>query len=425
MPPHSFCSHGLTRKMQEDGHHARESYMGKHSKESTSGQQRPGKFVRSEKPMRPARQRRSGQADSGGYFACFASAKDKGQKKPSGSKRKTAVTVVVGLVVVALLCWGAYSLVSHFFMENKALADGSKVTIVVEQGESAKSIAGSLKDAGLIQSADSFLAYVKDQDVADALKPGTYAMTVPVSFAEIVDMLVAGPAYDGVALTIPEGQTIEQTAALVEKACAIPASEFKQLAYSASSYSSEYVFLNGVYNNSMEGYLFPKTYDVPADATADDVIRMMLDQFQLETVGLDLTYAKSKNLDLFDIVTIASCIEEEAFFEEDRPKIASVIYNRLSQGIRLGLDVTVSYAVGKSGEELTSQDLDIDSPYNTRKNYGLPAGPISSPGLASIQAAANPAQTDYTYFILTNEKSGFYNNYDDFLAGKAAWQAGQ
>jgi UPF0755 protein len=332
----------------------------------------------------------------------------------------------VGAVLLAVCIFGVIKIVDHF-TETKLLSSGTQVSITIDEGESAKSIGATLQKAGLVTSVDAFTSFVTKQDVANALKPGTYEMTGGMSLEDIVNLLVEGPTYGGVELIIPEGQTVEQTAARVESTCSIPAADFISLAYSASSYADDYPFLSKVYNNSMEGYLFPKTYDVPPGTTADGIIRMMLDQFKTETASLDLSYAASKNLDQFDVVTIASCIEKEAYFDDDRTLISSVIYNRLSQRIKLGLDVTVSYAVGKAGtgQELTVDDLQTESPYNTRLNYGLPAGPICSPGLASLKAAASPAQTEYLYFILTSEKSEFYVTYEDFQAGKAAWQSSQ
>ena len=351
-----------------------------------------------------------------------------GRKPPHGHRGGKGGIVVALILVVALgggIFWGARHILGGSDVE--LVADGVKVTFVVEEGQSATAVAAALQEQGFIRSSKSFLSEVESAGASGAIKPGSYSLVGGMTDAEIVDTLVAGPVFEGVTLTIPEGYTIEQIASRVEETCGISADEFTALAYNAAAYQGTYSFLEGVYNNSMEGYLFPKTYAVAADATADDIIRMLLDQFQTEFASVDLSYATSCNLTAFEVVTIASCIEKEAYFSEDRTKISSVIYNRLRAGMTLGLDVTTSYAVGKAGtgEELTAEDLDSDSPYNTRKNLGLPAGPICSPGLESLQAAAAPDDTPYLYFILTSEYSEFYETDEEFVEGKARWQAGE
>ena len=150
---------------------------------------------------------------------------------------------------------------------------------------------------------------------------------------------------------------------------------------------------------------------------------MMLDQFAAQIATVDMSYAASKNLTLYDVVTLASMVEKEYQAESDKAPIAAVFYNRLQKGMTLGSDVTTYYAVGKDmTEELTASDLASDSPYNTRNpsNFGLPAGPICNPSVSTLQAAANPAQVDYLYFFFSNREGEtmFFVNDADF---NAAW----
>jgi UPF0755 protein len=181
-------------------------------------------------------------------------------------------------------------------------------------------------------------------------------------------------------LTIPEGYSRAQTAELAREAG-----------------------LRGDYmkaSEGHEGFLFPDTYELERGAPVSDLVALQLQTFEQRIGGVDMHYARSKNLTEHDVVTIASMVEEEAQLEEERPLIAAVIYNRLREGIPLGIDATVRFATGNYEQPLTESELATDSPYNTRVNAGLPPGPISSPGLASIEATAQPAKVDYLYYVV-------------------------
>jgi peptidoglycan lytic transglycosylase G len=188
------------------------------------------------------------------------------------------------------------------------------------------------------------------------------------------------PALRTITLTIPEGYSREQTAQLAREAG-----------------------LRGDYlkaSEGHEGFLFPDTFELERGAPASDLVQLQLQDFRRRVAGVDLGHARSKNLNTRDVVTIASMVEEEAQLDQERALIAAVIYNRLREGIPLGIDATVRFATGNFEEPLTESELAVDSPYNTRLNAGLPPGPISSPGLASIEAAAHPADADYLYYVV-------------------------
>ncbi len=181
-------------------------------------------------------------------------------------------------------------------------------------------------------------------------------------------------------LTIPEGYSRAQTAELAREAG-----------------------LRGDYlkaSKGQEGFLFPDTYELEKGASVNDLVQLQRQTFEQRMAGVDMRYARSKNLTERDVVTIASMVEEEAQLEEERPLVAAVIYNRLHEGIPLGIDATVRFATGNYTQPLTESELATDSPYNTRVNAGLPPGPISSPGLASLEAAARPADVDYLYYVV-------------------------
>lgn len=324
-----------------------------------------------------------------------------------------AAVIVVGVVAFAVSqCSGSGS---------GKVKQGEQIIVKVEPGAATKHIASQLQESGVIASADEFSNRVDKLGHSASLQSGTYIFTGGEDLDVIIRMMTNGET--GYLLTIPEGYTLKQIAAQVEKVCGISADEFYALTQKASKYASEYPFLNGVYNDSMEGFLYPDTYRIDVGASADDVVRTMLDQFGGRIQQVDMSYAASKNLTLYDVVTLASIVEKEYRHESDKEFIAAVFYNRLHEGITLGSDVTTYYAVGKDlTEELTNEDLASDSPYNTRNpsHYGLPAGPICNPSVSTINAAANPAQVDYLYFFYSNRegKTMFFANEPDF---SAAW----
>lgn len=157
---------------------------------------------------------------------------------------------------------------------------------------------------------------------------------------------------------------------------------------------------------SLEGFLFPATYELTDDTTAAQLVDEQLAAYDANTEQVNYAYAKSKNLTKFDVLTLASMIEREVAVARERPIVAGVMYNRLKAGMRLDIDATVQYALGEWKPELTASDLAIDSPYNTRKFAGLPPGPISNPGLDSIRAAARPAKVPYLYYVARNDGTG-------------------
>jgi uncharacterized YceG family protein len=183
-----------------------------------------------------------------------------------------------------------------------------------------------------------------------------------------------------ITLTIPEGYSREQTAQLAREA----------------GLTGDYLKAS----EGHEGFLFPDTFELEKRAPASDLVQLQLQDFKRRVAGVDMRYARSKNLTTSDVVTIASMVEEEAQLDEERELIAAVIYNRLREGIPLGIDATIRFATGNFEQPLTESELATDSPYNTRLNAGLPPGPISSPGLASIEAAARPAEVDYLYYVV-------------------------
>jgi UPF0755 protein len=335
------------------------------------------------------------------------------------------LTVVLALVVIGGLGFAGYSLY-QWFGGSATTGGGEEVSVTIPSAATADDIARILKEKGVIASETAFKTELRNRGADSQLKPGSYVLYTGMNTDELIRALVAGPTVaPSSTLLIREGLTVEQTAAAVQEACGIPAADFTALAYSASTYVGDYPFLEGVYNNSMEGFLYPKTYSIPEGASADYVIRTLLNQFTAETTALDMSYATAANLTLYDVVTIASLIEKETSVASERELVASVIYNRLRAGMPLQIDATVVYALGPSydGHALLYSDLEVDSPYNTYRVQELPAGPICSPYIESLKAAAQPAETDYLYYVATPEGGShtFCATPEEFEAAKAAY----
>jgi UPF0755 protein len=198
-----------------------------------------------------------------------------------------------------------------------------------------------------------------------------------------------------VTVTIPEGYDRSQAAMLLKR-------DGLRGSYTAASVHSSYLNparFGGSRAKNLEGFLFPDTFDLRRHARASELVQLQLEDFKRRIKGINMSYARSKNLTVYDVVTIASMIEREAQLERDRRLVSAVIYNRLRDGMTLGIDATVRFATGNFTKPLTEAQLATPSPYNTRLNAGLPPGPIDSPGLASIEAAAHPARVDYLYYV--------------------------
>jgi UPF0755 protein len=226
------------------------------------------------------------------------------------------------------------------------------------------------------------------------------------------------PAIETFRVTLPEGLTLKQTAMKVGEATEgnISAGAFEA---AAKEGGYNYSFLAGA-NGNLEGFLFPKTYELTSRTSDRAAVNMLLKQFRIETENLEWSRTQSLGVSQYQVVIVASLIEKEAKLPEDRPLIASVIYNRLKRNMKLGIDATVQYALGQWKPELSNEDLQVDSPYNTYKIEGLPPAPICNPGFESIRAALFPGATDYLYYILTGSdgKHSFTADYNEFLRWK-------
>lgn len=343
-------------------------------------------------------------------------------------KKGSSVPVVIGvLIAIAVVAGAALFLFPRIFGGDSAnIEAGQQVSITIPEGSSGDAIATILVENHIIADSGEYYAAVKKLNAEMSLKPGDYQFETLQDPLSVVKQLVAGPNLEGVKLTVPEGKTVEQTAQLVEDAYGISADEFISQA-KASAYAGDYPFLADAGNDSLEGFLYPKTYTFAGTPTADEVIRAMLDQYQLDVfdafdfdarrAAISATYGIE--LSDYELLTLASIVEREGLNADQRAHVASVFLNRLAgKGDFAGRpylqsDATLMY---ETGGAVTAEDIqDIDSPYNSYQNAGLPPTPICSPSSEAILATLEPTDSDDLYFYITQDEEYFSQTYDEHM----------
>lgn len=348
------------------------------------------------------------------------------ESRPTDSSGSTGRSRAIRVLVVsaALLGVALVALVAVLLVRIPGDADrggAEYVQLEVPQGASTSAIADLLVDAGVVDNAMLFRLRVRLLSADGDLKAGVYDLATGSSYGEVIDRLREGPDQTYSTVTIPEGFVIDQIAERLEEQAGIPAAEFSKIAKTgAAGFAKDHPYLADVYGGSLEGYLFPKTYRIPQGSTAGDVAEMMLDQFDAEIPAVDLGYTESRGMSLHDAVTLASMIEREAKVADERGLVSSVIYNRLDAGMRLEIDATIEYVLPGNRFRLKASDIRTDSPYNTYLHKGLPPGPIASPGIAALKAAAAPPPTEYLYYVLTGKDGShtFCVTREEFLVAK-------
>lgn len=335
--------------------------------------------------------------------------------------KKGLIFAAIGLLVLSVTAVAA-----ALWVSPKGASNGDAVSVVILPGASGQEIARQLEDHNVIRSSTAFRIYMRLVGIGADLKAGEYELRENMAFSDLVEILRKGPTVRFVRLIIPEGLNVEQTADRVAAQTHISKEEFLQAATTATIVPK---VLNGVSDPrvipqtpsgtmTLEGVLYPNTYFVSEKETAASLVQRLAEQFEKETSDIDWNRAGALGLTPYQALVVASLIEEEAKLDEERSMVSAVIHNRLKLGMKLEIDATVQFLVRKyGGEKLTQSDLAVDSPYNTRLYAGLPPGPLSSPGLASIEAALQPAQSDALFYVLKPDcrSHEFTTDYDEFL----------
>lgn len=306
----------------------------------------------------------------------------------TGRRRAAAVAALTLAGVVA--AWFAFSLWQPFHGRGHGT-----VAVTIPRGATLGEVAALLERRGVVADAGFFELRARLAGLGSRIEAGTYRLRRDMSYGAAIAVLSKGAAEHVLRITIPEGLSRREIARLVQGRL-----RGDYLAASRASPLLDPRSYGAPAGAGLEGFLYPATYDLRPSASAEELVARQLRAFERAFAGIDLSYARSKNLTPYDVLIIASMVEREARLARERPLIASVIYNRLRAGMPLGIDATLRYALDNWTRPLRLSELRSPSPYNTRLRVGLPPGPIGNPGLASLRAAANPARTSFLYYVV-------------------------
>jgi peptidoglycan lytic transglycosylase G len=323
-------------------------------------------------------------------------------------KGKGCLAVVVAFGVLVFGGYFVYDRAHQFLSSFGEVPDytgagKAAVTITVPEGASLDQIGGILVDADVIKSTKAWDEAVRSEVRATSVQAGRYIMRTQMSAQDALALLInPGESRVRVQFTIKEGLRLTQQVDELAAETKIPKKDFQ-----AALKKPKDLGLPRYVKNNPEGVLFPETYELTSEATAKSTLQQMVRQYKTVTSEIDLErQAKKLGRSPYDVLIVASIIEREVRNPADGPKVARVIYNRLDKGMKLGLDSTVIYAENLKTNTTTAKDRASDSPYNTYQHKGLPPGPISAPGKAALEAAANPADGKWLYFVTVNFDTG-------------------
>lgn len=290
------------------------------------------------------------------------------------------------------------------------------IRIEIPMGTNVESIAQQLKQKGLIRSSLAFRIFSKLEGINSNYKSGIYYLDSGMDIKEIAEILQHGKGFNEVVrFTIPEGYEIRM---IIDKLVELGLGEKEKYNEIVASYPFEHDFLVNMPKdaNPLEGYLFPDTYEVFKNVKEEEIIKKMLDRFNMIFTEDYKERAKELNMSTHEVVTLASIIEREAKADKERKIVSSVFHNRLKINMLLGSCATVQYILMERKENLLTRDLEIDSPFNTYIYAGLPPGPIASPGKTSIEAALYPEETDFLYFVAEKDGTHYFSKtYEEHL----------
>ena len=327
--------------------------------------------------------------------------------------RKLFLFLLALVIVATFWIYGNYTAAITYSLNPNST---DRVTVVVPEGSTGTEIGSILKDKGLIKTGAAFDFYLKQKGFSNQLKAGRYIIQENNTMPEIVDILASGSASES-AVTLLEGWTAEQIAEYLEEEQVTTVESFMECLKSC-----EFDF-NFIPEDYLEGYLYPDTYFVALESFSDErFIGRLITTLKNKFTDEDWEAINASERDFEDIMIMASIVEREERVDSEKATVAGILWNRYDSGVGLGADATVLYALGRTSGGLNHQDLQVDSPYNTRKYAGLPPTPIANPGISSILAALHPEDTDYWYY-LHDEDGGIHyaEDLDGHNANKAEY----
>ena len=341
------------------------------------------------------------------------------QRTPARTRRPRLVLLAVVLAVLAVV--GGRAIVANVLGAPDYPGPGTgKVVVQIRNGQSAGAIAETLLSKGVVKSSKAFRAAAADEPRSRGLQPGFYGLRARMSGQGALALLLDPASRIRGRVVLPEGTPMATALTLIAKGTEIPLAELKAAAASPAELG-----LPAYAQNQLEGFLFPASYDVEPGTTAVALLRTMVARYHDAVGDADLAAAAAKlGRTPYEVLIVASLIEKETAFPEDRARVARVVYNRLKLDMPLQFDSTVNYVKAERTARLTNKDLLVPSAYNTYLHKGLPPTPIDAPGLLALQAALNPADGDYVFFVTISKdgRSLFTRSYPEFLVAKAKSQ---
>ncbi|RDY24824.1 endolytic transglycosylase MltG [Romboutsia maritimum] len=308
---------------------------------------------------------------------------------------KLKVICLASIVLVALMVFFFITQIGPYNKNNK-----KDIVVDIPSGSTVSKISDILYKNKLVKNKILFKLQIKVSNKAENIKAGKYLLNQTYSNDDIINLLSSGKTYnDGIKVTFPEGSTSNEIISILVNKNLGDKDKFKELIKNPSEFYEKYEFLKEDDIKSLEGFLYPNTYYFDEDDKEKEILSEMLGQFKKVYSDKFVKKQKELKLTIQQIVNLASIIEKEAVLDKDRPIIASVFYNRLETGMPLQSDATIQYAFEERKKIVMYSDLEIESPYNSYKNKGLPPTPIANPGVKSIQAALYPEDTEYLYFV--------------------------
>jgi len=312
----------------------------------------------------------------------------------------------IGSIIIVLIILGIFSLFFYSYQINYPLAkEGEEISFVIESGQSPQEIAKSLEEQEIIKSSFWLRYYLKTKDLANKVIAGTFTLSPTMSISQIAKKITTFNTIDNEdQIVLIEGWNSQEIGKYLEEKGFCGPEEWLNLVQNYKV--KDYNFLNDLpVGVSLEGYLFPDTYRVYKNASCEDILIKLLDNFERKITLEMKKEIDSQGKSLFEIITMASIIEKEVMNLEDMKIVSGIFWDRIKNKQALESCATLAYILGENKSQYSTEDTQINSPYNTYRYRGLPPGPITNPGLNAIQAAIYPTYTDYNYF-LSDPKTG-------------------
>lgn len=329
-------------------------------------------------------------------------------------KNKTKKMVLISSIIVVFII-----LITSIYIFSEIgpydTKNNKEITVEIPKGSTLNKTSDILYKSKVIKNKMLFKILGKITEEGSKIKAGTYVIDQKLSNKEVLDLLSSGKGQDiGIKVTIPEGYTTKEIVTLLVSKNLGNKEVYEKLIKDPSEFSNEFNFLKNL--KSLEGYLYPETYYFENDLSEKEILTKMIKRFDKIYTEKFEERQKELGVDLDYIITLASIVEKEAVLDKDRPIIASVFYNRLKIDMALQSDATLQYAFPERKGRVMYKDLEIDSPYNSYKNKGLPPTPIACPGVKSIESTLYPDNTNYLYFVANVDKSNDYSStYEEHL----------